>query len=235
VDLVVLLRERAVTLDAAVRAWAAGDHAAAEAGFLAAIAASPGDAGAWTGLGLTWWRVRRYADALVAFQEALAREPYYAPHWGNVGLALRDLGRREAALNVFAVARLLDPYYAQAWNEWANLLVDGGDAASARPIYEHALVLDATKAVSWHNYGVCLRLTCARDEARAAFAEAIARDPDYVSGARRGATSTGVLRDVRGRPTEGALANARCTAALAPARCPARKSEIRSSIWRARS
>ena len=137
--------------------------------FRARLAAAPGCAEAWRGLGSVRWTAGAFEEARACYARAPALEPDSPMHWDNLGLALRDLGQRDAAIAAFAVATGLDPGYEPAWNEWANVLVELGRPAEALPLYDLAIAIEAGRAVLHHNRGVCLRCLGRKAEAGAPF------------------------------------------------------------------
>ena len=168
---------------AAFQLWRAGALDAAAEIFRARLAAAPGCAEAWRGLGSVRWTAGAFEEARACYARALALEPGSPMHWGNLGLALRDLGQRDAVA-AFAVATGLDPGYEPAWNEWANVLVELARPAEALPLYDRAIGIEAGRAVLHHNRGVCLRCLGRKAEARASFRRALALEPGYAHSMR---------------------------------------------------
>lgn len=81
---------------------AAGRDAEAEAAFLAATEAAPGNAVAWAELGIVLRRQGRFAAADEAYRKALKLDPGYALAWRNRGVLLDlYLGRAAEALECY--------------------------------------------------------------------------------------------------------------------------------------
>lgn len=81
---------------------AAGRDAEAEAAFLAATEAAPGNAVAWAELGIVLRRQGRFTEADEAYRKALKLDPHYALAWRNRGVLLDlYLGRAAEALECY--------------------------------------------------------------------------------------------------------------------------------------
>jgi predicted TPR repeat methyltransferase len=111
----------------------AGDHAAAESGYLQHLKEFPNDPSALHFLGLLRTHQGRNKEALTLMVAALEVAPEYVDAWSNLGIAYfkeRDFERAE-----FCARRAIElsPDFV---NAWANL----GMALRARNAYEEALV-----------------------------------------------------------------------------------------------
>jgi Flp pilus assembly protein TadD len=137
------------------RLWQAGDLAAAEKQFGAAVEANPADANSWNGLGWTRFNTGKSAEAAEAFHKCLALEPRHPAALnglGQVALSRGDLEEAEkhllkaaehgASAAWFGLTRiyLLREDFEKA-QPWAQKLVDSGQAG---PLGQQ--MLDAVRA-----------------------------------------------------------------------------------------
>ena len=117
----------------------------------------------------------RLEEAVAAYRRILKRHPRSCPSWSNLGMALRQLGRTDEGLEVLRRGARVCPAFINLNHNLGNALADAEremraaaarDERSADPLAALADVLV--------NQG---RL----DEARAACADALAREPDHAA------------------------------------------------------
>lgn len=118
--------------------YEAGEFAAAEREFAAALALVPGRASALTNLGAVRLKLGRPAEAAALLEEALAQEPGNAEALRHRAAALAELGQLDAALASIDRALLVDPANGPAWTLRGSLLRSLGRAAEADAAYRSA-------------------------------------------------------------------------------------------------
>src|SRR5581483_7690094 len=75
------------------------------------LAAAPGSAAAWNGVGLVLTELRRFADARTAFSRAIDADPGLAAAHYNLSFTLSQLGDFDGALRATQRALELEPFY----------------------------------------------------------------------------------------------------------------------------
>lgn len=118
--------------------YEAGDFAAAEREFAAALALVPGRASALTNLGAVRLKLGRPAEAAALLEEALAQEPGNAEALRQRAAALAELGQLEAALASSDAALQAQPASGPAWTLRGSLLRSLGRVAEAAAAYRAA-------------------------------------------------------------------------------------------------
>ena len=166
----------------AVACHRAGRFAAAAAGYRAALADHPGDAGLFKALGTALQESGAFQEAAEAFEQALAAAPGDAAALSLRAGALLGLGRSTEAVAELRLALALAPDSVGARRGLARALLAAGDEA-ALDAYETLLRLAPQEAASWCEYGVALARASRRTDARRAFAESLTRDPADAAGA----------------------------------------------------
>jgi hypothetical protein len=120
-------------LEAAERAFADGDDAAAEAALARAVAIDEGAGDAWALLGALQRRAQRLdaAEASFARAAAAATGAARAERAAEAARAASEAGREEARAGHAATARAADGAAAARWTGEARALLEGGDAEGA--------------------------------------------------------------------------------------------------------
>lgn len=108
------------TPDAGVRAYnrglalaGSGDFAAAEGAYRQAVAANPGLAEAWNGLGHALKKQRRFPESLAAYDEALRLRPDYPLALQYLGELYVDMGEVDRARRIQAKLWQIDRDHAE--------------------------------------------------------------------------------------------------------------------------
>jgi len=115
----------------ALAAQKAGRHAEAEQIWARVLAATPGDAGAGSNLGVSRRALGRSTEAILCHRRAVALAPGLAVAHHNLGVTLRGQGRIAEASNALRQATTLDPHKAGSWQALADTLLDLGREAEA--------------------------------------------------------------------------------------------------------
>lgn len=97
-----------------------------------------------------------------------------------LGSALRRAGRNEEAMHAYKIAAYLDPTFTDVRNNIANLYLVQHDTSRAIQEYRSILRQDSSLVEIWTNLGVVYALSGREDQARAAWQEALERDPDHA-------------------------------------------------------
>ena len=93
--------------------------------------AEPGNALAWTSLGLAYGRMGRYQEAINANQEALRLKPDAAHTWFNLGTQYGQLGRHQDEIKAYREALRLKPDFTYAWKNLALTYARSGNRRAA--------------------------------------------------------------------------------------------------------
>ena len=156
---------------------AAGDAAAAEQAFRAALALDPDAHDCRSNLGLLLLELERADEAVALFTAGLRRQGDHVGLRRNLGDALAQAGRFRDAAAAYAAALALDPDDAAAHNNLGGALQALGDFAGARASYRRALAIREDAAV-WANLSAaCLGAGDAAGAVQAA-QRALALAPD---------------------------------------------------------
>jgi tetratricopeptide (TPR) repeat protein len=93
--------------------------------------AEPGNALAWTSLGLAYGRMGRCQEAINANQEALRLKPDAAHTWFNLGTQYGQLGRHQDEIKAYREALRLKPDFTYAWKNLALTYARSGNRSAA--------------------------------------------------------------------------------------------------------
>ena len=159
-----------------VRAFEAGDLAAAEAAFCASLQALPGRPSALMNLAATLTRAGRPAEALPLLDEALRAEPDSTQALCHRGAALAALGRGELALAAYDQALQHQPGLVPALFQRAvqlNLLARPTEALVA---LERLLLLATPDGEAWFHHGQTLQALGRAEQALQSYDRALALD-----------------------------------------------------------
>lgn len=176
-----LSRPQAEQLDAALKLFQRGDHAAAAARLHALLAHAPAAADAHHLLALCLVQLGDVAQAQRAFSTALALLPEHPPLLCNFATFLRRQGQREEAIALWRRAVLVEPMRVSAWIELGLTELDLERYAQAQSALERALSLDAEDARAWQGLAAVHRATGRLPQARAALERALALAPQSAA------------------------------------------------------
>ena len=157
----------------------AGDDAAAEADYTAAVDADPDLARAWNNRAAVRARGGRLGEALADWDRAVDLEPTAVRALLNRALARQESGDFEGALlDAAAAGRLAPDAFGPAYRTGAALLARGEPAAALGPLNEAARLAadDAAAALAHRDRAAALRELGRIEESAAAWAEAVRRD-----------------------------------------------------------
>ncbi len=144
---------------------AAGDAAAAEAAFRAAIEADDHDARAQLDLGLALEMQERWEDAEHAYRAAIEIDPTFAEALNNLGALLRDQDRSEEAIRTLREAVRVRPGFASAQLNLALALEEAGQVEDAMASYRRVIELAPNEPTSRIQLGLLQLEQGQRDEA----------------------------------------------------------------------
>jgi tetratricopeptide (TPR) repeat protein len=175
-------REAAARAAARARAaFAAGDAAAAEAGFREALAAGPCDAALINDFGAALVHCGQPEAAIARFRQALVLDPCLAPAHNNLGNVLAGLRAYDQAIEAYGAALALAPEFAEAHANLGCALIEAHRPDEALPHLERALALDAALPEPRHMRGQAQIMLGDLAAARRDFADAAALAPDNPS------------------------------------------------------
>lgn len=180
------MQQSGQALAAALRAHRAGDQAAAERFYEAAIAArGEGAAEALFNLAALRAGQGRLADGAALYGLYLQGRPDDAQGHSNLGNALQGLGRPDEAEAAYLRAIALDPGLAPAHVNYGQLCLSGQRYDEAERQYRLAVEADPMLAAAYVNLGMLLHALERHAEAKENLETAVAIEPDDAD-ARRG-------------------------------------------------
>ncbi len=144
-----------------------------------AVAQAPDHALAWNNLGMARMKTGADEAAAAAFAEAARLAPDHSGIALNWSVALKLGGQLEQARAVLEATLARDPDNPEALAKLASVLDGLGQGAEAEHLVRRALEL-APESPAIRNHWGCLLLRRDRAAAEAAFAEALAFDPDFA-------------------------------------------------------
>jgi tetratricopeptide (TPR) repeat protein len=150
-------------------------------------------------LGKAWLRADDTARAADAFARAARLMPGFATAWSNLGAALGELERRDDALVALRHALEHDPYGHPTLNNLGVVLRDLGHLADAESAFRQVVALAPGFVFGRYNLAQTLLLAQQYEAARAAYEEAVERDPQKSA---RQAIRLAVARAATGAETE---------------------------------
>jgi tetratricopeptide (TPR) repeat protein len=127
---------------------AAGDLAAAEAAYQAALAIDGTLAPVYGALGSLYVAGQRPSEALTFYRQAVALEPDSAEWWRNVGVVQANLGDLAGAVGALETAVALSPDNPQLHYELGQVYAYVGRFERARQAFEQALTLHPEAALA---------------------------------------------------------------------------------------
>jgi tetratricopeptide (TPR) repeat protein len=170
---------RALSLMAAI----AADEGRTDEGLdwaLKAQAADPAAAGPHFVAGRLWQGAGRLAEAESSYRRAIALQPAHARAYNNLGGVLHMQGNLDGALAAYRKALDLEPGLAQANQNYASLVRDTGVLERAAEGYRRQAHANPRDALAFNDLGNTLRELGRHDEALAAFAQALAVQPQLA-------------------------------------------------------
>jgi len=177
-------RSLRIQLASALRQSGKGDDAIAE---LRNVLRGDGrNASALAGLGLVYESKGQHELAELVIRRALEvvdkdRPQVAAAAWNDLGLVLLSLRRDQEAFAAFDKAAALDPQLAEARYNRAAVYLDCGDYGSAAKELARLTEAQAGNVEAWVALGVAQRGLGKLDEARRAYEQALAVDPNDPS------------------------------------------------------
>ncbi|MBC9207737.1 tetratricopeptide repeat protein [Roseomonas aerophila] len=163
-------------LETALRHHRAGDLAAAERLYRAALRQRPRDSATHNLFGLCCYQRHDHAAATAALRRAVALHPA-AEYCRNLGMALRAEGKLEEALAAYRRALASEPEAPETHFNTGNLLAQMRRPEEAILAFRAALRLRPTHGGSWHNLGAALIAAGRPGEAVEALRTGLEREP----------------------------------------------------------
>lgn len=157
----------------------AGDLAASESAFLAALAIDPDHVKSLVNLGRVRLDDGRAVEAEEVAGRAVAIDPENGDAQRTLARALHTQGRRVEALAAYDAALSIDPSDAWSLNNKGLLLIEEERFAEAAETLTAACAADDTRAVFHNNLGVALERTGRFADAEKEYAAALAIDAGY--------------------------------------------------------
>ncbi len=184
----IMLLERAVVLaprrpvlrnDLAAAYRLAGRTREATAALESALLIAPNGANAWLNLRMTRRALGNLSGAARALERALVFADS-AKTWGALGMVRDAMGEMAGAIAAFRRMVALNPEAAEAHVNLAVAQARADDYAGALESATRAVAIDPVNLPARLNLGLFARHLGRRDEARAAFAWVLARDPGHA-------------------------------------------------------
>jgi tetratricopeptide (TPR) repeat protein len=157
------------------------DLASAAELFQEAVSIRPGFRWAQIELGRTLTKLRRFDEAELAFREVLQGEPTDLEALTNLGSVARNRGDRIEALTRFRRAVEAHPHAVEAQAEVAVELSIVGRLREAADAYRTVLKMSPQHPWAWLGLGHVLRRLGDRGQAKIAFSQAAATDPNNIA------------------------------------------------------
>jgi len=157
-----------------------GDVAAGMAEFRKVMALRPNAVSLYSEMGNALYAASRFPEALEALEKAIALSPGSALNLVRAGTAAQAMGERQKALDFYERANAIQPR-AETFSNMGTIYYGLGDYAKAARSYEGALLIRPLSAVTHRNLGDAYSHLGRRDEARAAYQEAVRHAQAEVS------------------------------------------------------
>ena len=157
-----------------------GDVAAGMAEFRKVMALRPNAVSLYSEMGSALYAASRFPEALEALEKAIALSPGSALNLVRAGTAAQAMGERQKALDFYESANAIQPR-AETFSNMGTIYYGLGDYAKAARSYEGALLIRPLSAVTHRNLGDAYSHIGRRDEARAAYQEAVRHAQAEVS------------------------------------------------------
>ena len=138
------------------------------------------DINPWIDLAIELRKQQYYHASLLTYDTALHCFPDDKYILNNRGVLLFVWGRQEEALQSFERAIELDPTYMRAFEGRADVYLAMQNFLAAAEGFREVLNNDPARPECWNKLGNCLREIDRREEAKAAYEQAILLDPVYT-------------------------------------------------------
>jgi tetratricopeptide (TPR) repeat protein len=164
-----------------LRAYNAGDKAAARTAFQEAAAANPDLIMAHSMLGDLYREEKEYAKAAEQYDSLTKLDPYTANNFYRLGVSLHLIPQLQQAAAAYLKALELDP---KDWKTNMNLglvYMVLGDKDASLKYARRAASLNPDNAVVNANLGVALESSNMQDEAAAAYRKSLEEDPKRIA------------------------------------------------------
>jgi Flp pilus assembly protein TadD len=155
-ELMTLSEAARAKMDAASKAYIAGDFASAEAGFRSLITDHPDHAPFHSNLGVVLRKSGRIDEAEASYRKAVALAPDSPDARYNLGNLVRDRGQLAEARQLFIETTKRDANHAGAWTNLGGVLRDLELYPESVVALKRALKLDALYADHHNNLAVTL-------------------------------------------------------------------------------
>lgn len=159
-------------------AWSqTGDYAAAAHAYGQAAALSPGDADIFLNQGIALRALGQFDEARVSLLRAVELRPDSPDGWINLGVLARTCGDDAEAERCYRQALQVDPACARAYNNLGSLAQSQFRSEQAVEYFQRALQLQRDYPLARANLGDAYMAMGQTDQARATWAELLARGP----------------------------------------------------------
>ena len=201
-----------VAVDRALLRWGAellrtGRAEDAVSAFRAATALAPGDALAWTNLGIALTRTGAEAAGVDCLERSVSLARAQPDAWILLGMGREKQGATERAEHAYRVALELSPASAPAWRFLGALLQRKGDTSGAIQAFQACLAHGPPDVPVAASLGKMFYEAGRFAEARAAYAAATAGEPGNVYFGRMARRTRFLDALIQGAPVDGALAS----------------------------
>jgi tetratricopeptide (TPR) repeat protein len=156
-----------------------GDLAGAEAAYLRAIEAAPGNVAALSGLGILYYQAGHHGPAAQRLMEALNAGGPTVAVLVNLGLARHGLGDHGGAVASYRQALALKPNFATTHNSLGVSLLAMKEYKQAKEAFADAVKCDPNHGRAWFNLATVQREAGDAADAVASFERACALSPNF--------------------------------------------------------
>ena len=156
----------------------AGRLVEAERAFMAAVAKTPSDAGAWNWLGSARFALKHWTPAIEAFEKCRALAPKNTDVLGNIGVCWFSLTEFDKARECFEQAVALDDKCARCHMFLGRIASNRGDDARTESEYKLAVANARDEPLAPFYFGLFLFQQRRLGEAKAAFELCLELSPD---------------------------------------------------------
>lgn len=164
---------------AALAAYQAGQHAAAEAGFTQVLAKDAQHTAALYHLGLALHAQGRTQEGIAHYQTLLQRYPENLHAWINLGDLHGKAGQPEQAISSWEQALQLDSDSVLVLNNIAITCANLGRRAEAVVYFRRAASIEPNRHALWFSLGNALMGLARYNQAESAFVQALRIDPAH--------------------------------------------------------
>jgi serine/threonine protein kinase len=136
---------------------------------------------AWSNMGVTLFKLKRYDESIMAINHALAVNPNYYIAWNNLGASFYMLKRYEEAIGAYSSALGINPNFAAAWHNKGLVFYDLKQYNDAIAHYDRAIKFNSNYSEALFNKGLALKNLKRFKEADAVYKRALAINPKIGS------------------------------------------------------